>query len=58
MAVFLLIKAFVANQRGATALEYCFIATLVSIVAVGAMTSIGVQTNTLTAGVLPGLTAR
>lgn len=46
------VKAFFCNTQGATALEYCFIATLVSIAAITAITSVGISTKTMTEGVL------
>jgi Flp pilus assembly pilin Flp len=38
------IRAFATNERGASAIEYCFIAFLISIIAIVAMTQIGVLT--------------
>ncbi|CAH1654897.1 Flp family type IVb pilin [Hyphomicrobiales bacterium] len=43
------------DERGATAIEYAFIASLVSIVIVSAVTLIGTRLSALTALVLPGL---
>jgi Flp pilus assembly pilin Flp len=42
------------EQRGATSLEYCFIAFLISIIAIVAMTQIGTQTLANTSSVLIG----
>jgi Flp pilus assembly pilin Flp len=49
-------RAFLVDRNGATALEYCFIAFLISIVAISAMTQIGVQTQANTQSILIGLT--
>jgi Flp pilus assembly pilin Flp len=46
--------SFLGDERGATSLEYCFIACLISIVAVTAMTQIGSQTLANTSSVLTG----
>ena len=35
-----------ANERGATAIEYGLIAALIAVAAIGAMTSIGTKMNT------------
>ena len=35
------IKNFIANESGATAIEYGLIAALIAVVAIGAMTTIG-----------------
>ncbi|MGL4727581.1 MAG: Flp family type IVb pilin [Bosea sp. (in: a-proteobacteria)] len=47
--------AFSADEHGTTALEYCFIAFLISIIAIIAMTQIGAQTLINTASIIPGL---
>lgn len=47
--------AFIADEHGTTALEYCFIAFLISIIAITAMTQIGAQTLINTASIIPGL---
>ena len=41
-----MLKKFVANQNGATAIEYGLIAALIAVVIIGALTSIGVNLNT------------
>lgn len=41
-----MIKQFLADQRGATSLEYGMIAAIVSIIIVAAVTQIGVKLNT------------
>lgn len=41
-----LVKKFVANQNGATAIEYGLIAALIAVVIIGALTSIGTSLNT------------
>ncbi|UZF92480.1 Flp family type IVb pilin [Bosea sp. NBC_00550] len=46
---------FLSDERGATSIEYAFIASLVSIVILGAVTLIGTRLNTLFEGVVPGL---
>lgn len=43
------------DERGATAIEYAFIAGLVSIVIVSAVTLIGTRLSAMMALVLPGL---
>ena len=40
-------KAFAANNCGATAIEYALIAGLVSIIIVAGVTNVGSQVNTL-----------
>lgn len=45
---------FARDERGATALEYGFIAMLISIAAVAAITQIGVNVKDLTSRVLEG----
>ena len=44
------------DQRGATSIEYAFIASLVSIVILGASTLIGTRLSALFELLLPGLT--
>jgi Flp pilus assembly pilin Flp len=46
--------SFLGNKGGATSLEYCFIACLISIVAITAMMQIGNQTLANTSSVLTG----
>jgi pilus assembly protein Flp/PilA len=41
-----MLKKFVANQNGATAIEYGLIAALIAVVIIGALTSIGGNLNT------------
>jgi Flp pilus assembly pilin Flp len=50
-----LLLRFAGNASGATSLEYCFIATLISIVAVAAWTSIGDKTLAMYTSIIPGL---
>jgi pilus assembly protein Flp/PilA len=38
-------KNFLANQNGATAIEYGLIAALIAVVIIGALTSIGTNLN-------------
>jgi pilus assembly protein Flp/PilA len=45
---------FARDERGATALEYGFIAMLISIAAVAAITQIGVNVGELTGRVMEG----
>ena len=40
-------KAFYSDETGATAIEYGLIAALVSVAAIGALTSLGSNLNTL-----------
>ncbi|MGO4172201.1 Flp family type IVb pilin [Bosea sp. TAF32] len=44
------------DERGATAIEYAFIASLVSIGIVGAATLIGTRLSVLFEAIIPGLT--
>lgn len=44
------------DERGATSIEYAFIASLVSIAIVGAATLIGTRLNVLFEAIIPGLT--
>jgi pilus assembly protein Flp/PilA len=39
------IKNFVANESGATAIEYALIASLISLVIIGTVTTVGVSLN-------------
>ena len=38
-----LIKTFIKNESGATAIEYGLIASLVAVVSIGAMTTVGTK---------------
>lgn len=49
------IQSFVADERGATAIEYCLIAGLISVVIVGSATQIGQSLVGMIAGVTGGL---
>jgi len=40
-----LVKNFLSNESGATAIEYGLIAALIAVVAIGAMTTIGQNLN-------------
>lgn len=46
--------SFVRDERGATAIEYAFIAMLISIAAVAVITQIGINVSELTGRVLEG----
>lgn len=48
-------RSFASDPSGATAIEYALIGTLIGMVIVGALTSIGTQLNTMIAAVVPGL---
>jgi Flp pilus assembly pilin Flp len=50
-----LFARFLRCTRGTTALEYCFIGFLISVVAIAAMTAIGGNTLTMYQSVLPAL---
>jgi len=50
-----LFVTFARDERGSTALEYCFIAALISIAAVTVLTQIGLTITGLTGGVIDGL---
>ncbi|WP_082359355.1 Flp family type IVb pilin [Bosea sp. AAP35] len=50
-----LVENFVRDQRGATAIEYTFIAALMSVATIAAMRQIGLSVNDLTSGVMAGL---
>jgi len=39
-------KKFIANQSGATAIEYGLIAALIAVVIIGALTTVGTNLNT------------
>lgn len=39
------VNAFLANESGATAIEYGLIAALIAIAAIGAMTTLGTKLN-------------
>ena len=41
------IRSFVADESGATAIEYGLIAALVSVAAIGALTAMGTSLNTM-----------
>ncbi len=49
------IRHFHRDERGVTSIEYCLIASIVSIAAVAVWTMIGTNVNTLFAGLIPGL---
>jgi pilus assembly protein Flp/PilA len=53
--VLLSIRRMVHDERGSVPVEYGMIAVLISIIAVGAMTSIGTKTNLNFSGVIAGL---
>jgi pilus assembly protein Flp/PilA len=40
------VRKFIANEKGATAIEYGLIAALIAIAAIGAMTSLGENLGT------------
>jgi pilus assembly protein Flp/PilA len=42
-----LIKAFAADEKGATAIEYGLIAALIAVVIITALTAVGVNLNTM-----------
>lgn len=46
---------FARDERGATAIEYGFIAALLSLATVAVIGQIGIRVNDLTSSVLPGL---
>ncbi|MBA4221223.1 Flp family type IVb pilin [Bosea sp. (in: a-proteobacteria)] len=46
---------FLRDRRGATAIEYAFIASLISIAAVAALLEIGPSLNAKFTGILPSL---
>jgi len=41
-----MLKKFIANEDGATAIEYGLIAALISVVIIGALTTVGSNLNT------------
>ena len=41
-----ILRKFMRNEKGATAIEYGLIATLIAIAAITAMTSVGTKLNT------------
>jgi pilus assembly protein Flp/PilA len=51
-----LLKSFIANESGATAIEYGLIAALISVAIVAALTAVGGQLNTLFNTVVTDLT--
>ena len=44
--MFAMFKKFIANQDGATAIEYGLIAALIAVVIIGALTTVGSNLNT------------
>jgi Flp pilus assembly pilin Flp len=50
-----LLGIFGRDQSGATAIEYCFIATLLSLATIAVITQIGSKVNIMTLGVMVGL---
>ncbi len=48
-------KSFAVDSRGATAIEYALIATLIALVVIGALIIIGTRLNVMIAAVVPGL---
>lgn len=52
---FALALDFLRDRRGATAIEYAFIASLISIAAVAALLEIGPALNAKFAGIVPSL---
>jgi pilus assembly protein Flp/PilA len=40
------VKRFVANEQGATAIEYALIASLIAVAIIGALTVLGTQLST------------
>jgi pilus assembly protein Flp/PilA len=50
-----LCRTFARDERGATAIEYCFIAALVSIAAVTVLVQIGMNVSAMTGSVMDGL---
>lgn len=51
-------KHFIRNIRGATSIEYALIATLIAVVIVGSVTTVGTRTSALFTSVANGFTAR
>lgn len=52
------VKAFLRDPRGATSIEYALIATLVAIVIVASLTTLGTNLSTRFVSVNSGFTAR
>jgi pilus assembly protein Flp/PilA len=50
-----LLQRFSRDERGVSSIEYALIATIISIVAVGYLTTIGIRVNAMTNGVTMGL---
>jgi pilus assembly protein Flp/PilA len=50
-----LIKHFIADEDGATAIEYGMIAALISVVIIGAITTVGTKLNTAFTTIANGL---
>jgi pilus assembly protein Flp/PilA len=50
-----LLKRFVADDKGATAIEYGLIATLVAVVIITGLTAVGANLNTLMGSVATSL---
>ena len=48
-------RHFHRDERGVTSIEYCLIASIVSIAAVAVWTMIGTNVNALFASLIPGL---
>jgi pilus assembly protein Flp/PilA len=42
-----LIKTFIRNEDGATAIEYALIASLIAVVIIGAVTTVGTKVSTV-----------
>jgi len=49
------VKSFTADAGGATAIEYALIATLIALVLVSPLTTIGTRLNVMIAAVVPEL---
>ena len=47
MRMYSLIKSFIQDESGATAIEYGLIAALVSVAAVGALTTVGTELSNM-----------
>jgi pilus assembly protein Flp/PilA len=50
-----LLRAFAADKKGATAIEYGLIAALIAVVIITGLTSVGTNLNTALAGVATSL---
>ena len=48
-------RAFIANEDGATAIEYTLIAMLIAVVIIGGLTAIGTNLNTSIASIATDL---